>query len=245
MQTETVQKNEYKLEKFQGPLDLLLFLIKKNEVNIYDIPIAEITDQYLEYLNLETSIDLENLTEFYIIAATLLQIKSRMLLPIEVSEMDEEAEDPRQELVEKLIEYQKYRKLTEIMAELHPEDEWVPERKKKQMMLPFRSEEELWEKVEVWDLLKCFSHIMKGITRERIFSLHEEVSTNEKIVLINEFLENRDDFLFTELLVRENSVFDIICSFLAVLECIKIKRITVYQNRFFGEIKICAYKKES
>jgi segregation and condensation protein A len=245
MQAETVQKNEYKLDKFQGPLDLLLFLIKKNEVNIYDIPIAEITDQYLEYLNLETSIDLENLTEFYIIAATLLQIKSRMLLPMEAEQLDNEAEDPRQELVEKLIEYQKYRKLTEIMAELHPDNEWIPERKKKQMMLPFKPEEELWEKVEVWELLKCFSHIMKSITRERIFDLHEEVSTNEKIALINEFLEDRREFLFTELLVREDSVLEVICSFLAILESIKSKRIMVYQNRFFGEIKICAYKKES
>jgi segregation and condensation protein A len=105
------EKQSFKLEKFEGPLDLLLFLIRKAEINIYDIPIAAITEQYLGYLKYATRVDLDNITEFYLMAATLIWIKSRMLLPVEV-DLESELEDPRRELVEKLIEYQKYKKLS-------------------------------------------------------------------------------------------------------------------------------------
>ena len=111
MENSTAGKGRsFRVNEFEGPLDLLLFLIRKNDVNIYDIPIAGITEQYLEYLRFDTELDLEDLTEFHSLAATLLYIKSRMLLPVEL-EMDDEGEDPRQELVEKLIEYQKFKKL--------------------------------------------------------------------------------------------------------------------------------------
>ena len=113
---------QFRLQLFEGPLDLLLFLIKKNEVNIYDIPVAEITEQYLEYLTYATKLDLENLTEFHVMAANLLYIKSRMLLPVEI-EADDDIEDPRQELVDKLIEYQKFKKLSELMEEKEREAE--------------------------------------------------------------------------------------------------------------------------
>ena len=102
----------FSLDEFDGPLDVLLFLIKKNEVNIYDIPIGQITEQFLEYLDFAVTTDLENLTDFYSMASDLIYIKSRMLLPVEISFGEEELEDPRQELVEKLIEYQKFKKLS-------------------------------------------------------------------------------------------------------------------------------------
>ncbi|MEE8591017.1 MAG: segregation/condensation protein A, partial [Spirochaetia bacterium] len=124
-------KQEFKLESFEGPLDLLLFLIRKSEINIYDIPIATIIEQYIEYLNYSTKIDLENITDFYLMAATLLYIKSRMLLPVEV-DLAEELEDPRTELVEKLIEYQKFKKLSELIEEKGQEAEWSIERKSAQ-----------------------------------------------------------------------------------------------------------------
>ena len=106
------KSNTYKLGDFEGPLDLLLFLIKKNEVNIYDIPIGEITEQFLEYMDYAVTTDLSSLTEFYAMAADLLYIKSRMLLPVEIELDGEELDDPRQELVDRLIEYQKFKKLT-------------------------------------------------------------------------------------------------------------------------------------
>ncbi len=232
-------KQQFKLGRFEGPLDLLLFLIRKSEVNIYDIPIASITEQYLAWLQYATRVDLENITEFYLMAATLLYIKSRMLLPVEIS-LEDEIEDPRKELVEMLIEYQRYKKLSELIAEKEKEVEWVIERQKSQIALPFPEDGEIWEQVSVWDLLKTFSALISSITSERIIDLYEEVSVNEKITLIHEYLESRGEFLFTDLLVKGNSLMEMICSFLAVLELIKARLIVVLQNKLFGDIRIRA-----
>lgn len=232
---------QFRLQQFEGPLDLLLFLIKKNEVNIYDIPVAEITEQYLEYLTYATELDLENLTEFHLMAANLLYIKSRMLLPVEI-EADDDIEDPRQELVDKLIEYQKFKKLSELMEEKEREAEWVIERKKLQRALPF-ADEELWEKVDVWDLLKTFSSLMTNLTSERIIDLFEEVTVNEKMALMTELLETKGQCNFTDLVVRSGSVMDIVCAFLAILEAVKFRMVSIYQNKMFGDIIIKPYEK--
>jgi segregation and condensation protein A len=228
--------HSFTLDEFEGPLDLLLFLIKKNEVNIYDIPIAQITEQYMGCLSRAEALDLEDVTEFYAMAATLLYIKSRMLLPAETGLEDEE-EDPRQELVEKLIEYQKFKKLSELMEEKEREAEWVIERKKLQRALPFM-DEDLWEKMDIWDLLKTFSGLMANLPGERIIDLYEEVSVNEKITLLTELLERRGECNFTDLVVRKGSVMDIVCAFLAVLEAVKLRMILILQNRMFGDILI-------
>ncbi|MDR3333972.1 MAG: segregation/condensation protein A [Treponema sp.] len=233
---DTSAAHSFRLKEFEGPLDLLLFLIKKNEVNIYDIPVAQITEQYLQYLSYVTELDLEDVTEFHALAASLLYIKSRMLLPVEMN-LDEEIEDPRQELVDKLIEYQKFKKLSELMEEKEREAEWVIERKKLQRALPF-GEETLWEQMDVWDLLKTFSSLMSNLSSERIIDLYEEVSVNEKITLMVELLESRGECGFTDLVVREGSVMDIVCAFLAILEAVKSRMIVILQNRMFGDILI-------
>ncbi len=230
-------KQHFRLGEFEGPLDLLLFLIKKNEVNIYDIPIAQITEQYLEYLEFATQTSLDDLTEFYVLAATLLYIKSQMLLPVEVDFEDDFA-DPRKELVERLIEYQEYKKISQLMAEKERETEWVIERKRKQPVLPFPEDDGLWEQIDVWDLLRTFSNIMTSLSSERIIDLYEEITINEKISLINELLETRGEFMFTDLLVHDRSTLDIVCAFLAILESVKSRRIAIYQNRLFGDIRI-------
>ncbi|MDR2901265.1 MAG: segregation/condensation protein A [Treponema sp.] len=239
--TANANSHSFRLKEFEGPLDLLLFLIKKNEVNIYDIPVVQITEQYMEYLSYATELDLEDLTEFHALAATLLYIKSRMLLPVEVN-IDDDIEDPRQELVDKLIEYQKFKKLSVLMEEKEKEAEWVIERKKLQRALPF-VEEELWEKVDIWDLLKTFSSLMTDLSGERIIDLYEEVSVNEKITLMNELLEKSGECQFTELVTKQGSVLDIVCAFLAVLEAVKFRMITIYQNRMFGDIMIRPFEK--
>lgn len=242
-ETSHTEKQKFKLENFEGPLDLLLFLIQKSEVNIYDIPIATITEQYLEYLNYATRVDLENITEFYLMAATLLYIKSRLLLPVEV-DLQEEWEDPRRELVDKLIEYQKFRKLSELMEEKEQAAEWIIERRKVQPILPF-PEEELWEEVNVWDLLRTFSTMISAFSAERVIDLHEEVTVNEKIALIFELLESKGEFLFADLLIKKTSIMEVICGFLAVLELAKTAAILVYQNRMFGDILIRAKPKST
>jgi segregation and condensation protein A len=236
---DTVSKNagySFKLNEFEGPLDLLLFLIRKNEVNIYDIPIAQITEQYLEYLRYAETLDLENVTEFHALAATLLYIKSGTLLPVEM-EGDDDFVDPRKELVERLIEYQKIKKLSDLMEEKEREAEWVIERRKLQQALPF-NDGELWEKLDIWDLLKTFSNLMHNISGERVIDMYEEVSVNEKITLLSELLENRGECSFTDLVVRSGSMMDIVCAFLAVLEAVKLRMILVFQNRMFGDILI-------
>ena len=243
MEQDIDSKQKYKLDHFEGPLDLLLFLIKKNEVNIYEIPIHEITEQYIDYLKYATRIDLENITEFYVLASTLLYIKSRLLLPVEIN-IDDEIEDPRQELVAKLIDYQKFKKLSELMTEKEKKSEWVLERKKVQKILPFSDEDNLWDEIEVWDLLKSFSHVMKNFNSERIINLYEEVSVNEKVTLINELLEKKTEFYFNDLIINTDSIMEIICSFLAILEMAKSSNIAFFQNRLFGDIKITRYLEE-
>jgi segregation and condensation protein A len=109
-----------------------------------------------------------------------------------------------------------------------------------QTSLPCVQDEDQWEQIEVWDLLRTFSHIMTNLTPERIINLYEEVSINEKISLIQEFLDTRGEFNFTDLIIRPDSIMEIICSFLAILECVKMKRIRILQNRLFGDIRIVA-----
>jgi segregation and condensation protein A len=242
MSATASEKQHFHLGDFDGPLDLLLFLIKRSEVNIYDIPIASITEQYLGFLSFATKVDLDTMTEFYLMAATLLYIKSKMLLPAELS-LDDELEDPRKELVEKLIEYQKFRKLSDLMAEKEGEVEWIIERNRNQRILPF-ADEGIWEQVNVWDLLQTFSSLLSNLSSERIIDLYEEVSVNEKVTLIAEILEEREEFMFTDL-VKKRTLLEIVCAFWAVLELVKERKILVLQNRLFGDIRIRARRDQS
>jgi segregation and condensation protein A len=224
------------LKDFEGPLDLLLFLIKKNDVNIYDIPAAEITEQYLAYLRAADALDLDGASEFYALASDLLYIKSRMLLPVEIG-VEDDMEDPRQGLVEKLIEYQQFKKLSELMEEREREVELIVERRKPERDLPF-AESELWQKADVWDLLRTFSALMRDIAPERVIDLYEEVSVNEKIALMTELLEDRGECAFADLVTRRHSAADIVCAFLAILEAMKIRMILIFQSAMYGDIRI-------
>ena len=239
-QTETENTHKFKLQDFEGPLDLLLFLIRKSEINIYDIPIAEIVEQYILYLEYATKKNLDNLSEFYIMASTLLYIKSKMLLPVEVN-MEDEFEDPRKELVERLIEYQKFKKISDIMSVKEKESEWIIERNSKQRNLSFVNDEELWEEIDVWDLLQTFSSIVGNFSNEQILDFYEEVSLNEKLTLMSELLEKNSEILFNELIINSSSILEFVCSFLAVLDAVKNKVIQVYQNKMFGDIRIRKY----
>ena len=229
----------FKINQFEGPLDLLLFLIKKNEINIYDIPIAQITEQYLDYLASSPEMDLEEVSEFHAMAATLLLIKSRTLLPVEM-DFDDEDEDPRQELVEQLIEYQKFKKLSVLMEEKEREVEWAIERKRLERALPFH-DEDLWVKTDVWALLKTFSDLMSSLSgegMESIMNLYEEVTINEKTTLLVEILEKQGECRFADLVIRHGSALDKICAFLALLDAVKLRMVLVFQHRMFGDIVI-------
>jgi len=235
-------KRKFSAGEFEGPLDLLWYLIHKSEINIYDIPIAEITEQYLEYLDYAVQTDLGDLSEFYRWAAMLLCMKSRMLLPVEIDYEDEEIEDPRQELVDKLIEYQKFKKLSELMEKKEDDSEWTFERSRIQRVLPFEDRESDWEEVDTWELLlqmqKMFKSMMKEYSNDAILNMYEEISVNEKITLMNELLEKGGECMFSQLIVREGNEMDVICAFMAILEAVKFKLIRILQNRIFGDIKL-------
>ena len=230
-------KYKVKVGDFEGPLDLLLFLIKKSEVNIYDIPISEITDKYIAYLKYLQKIDLDNLTEFYQMAATLLYIKSRMLIPGNDEVFDDDNVDPRKELIEKLIEYQKYKKLSELVEKRKETNGPLIEKKRVQKMLPFK-DEDIWQNISVWDLFKSFSNILSKFSVERIIDLYEEVTVKEKISLIYEFIDKEETFFFNDLIKNEKSIMEFICAFLAVLDLVKQRVICIYQNKLFSDIRI-------
>lgn len=237
-------RRKYTAGEFEGPLDLLWTLIRESKVNIYDIPIAQITDQYLDYLDYAVQTDLGDLSEFYNWAAKLLYIKSRMLLPVEVTyDDDDDDDDPRKELVDKLIEYQKFKRLSELMEEQEDTSEWNFERAKIQRVLPFDKEEAMWEQVDTWDLLqqmqKIFRDMVSQYSNEKILNMYEEISVNEKITLMNERLERTGECMFTELITRPGNEMDVVCAFMALLEAVKFRMILVLQNRLFGDIKIC------
>jgi segregation and condensation protein A len=232
---ESDLQHKFKLNEFEGPLGLLLHMIRKNEINIHDIPIAQITEQYLEYVRFAENMNLEHLTEFHTMAATLLYIKSRTLLPVEMNE-DADEEDPRTELVERLIEYQKFKKLSELIEEKGKENEWIVERRKLQH-LPTFFDDNMWEKAVIWDLLKTFSSLTMNLPAERIIDLYEEVTVNEKTALLAELLENQGECIFTDLIIHAGAL-DVVCAFLAVLEAVKMRMITIFQNRLFGDMQI-------
>lgn len=231
----------YRVGEFDGPLDVLWALIQENKINIYDIPVAELTEQFLNWLDQAAEADLQDLSGFYRWASKLLLIKSRMMLPVEVQLDDDEYEDPRADLVERLIEYQKFKKLSSLLEQKEEESEWTFERKLIHRTVP--KDDGLWEQADTRGLLEEMQRLFKGMVRaysdEKILSMYEEISVNEKITLMREFLETRGECYFTDLIVRKGSVLDVICAFLAVLEAVKFRIASIYQSRVFGSIKIC------
>ena len=233
----------FQLHEFEGPLDLLLHLIQRAEVNVYDIPIAAITDQYLRYVassaarNGDPQRRLEHLTQFQVMAATLLHIKSRMLLPLPYTD-DQPYEDPRRELVEQLLEYQRFKRLSEILAQHQQKAHWIITRNEPRVLV---ESPELDDGSEVQlspdDLLAAFKNIVAAIGGEQLTSLYEEFTVNEKIALVYERLALTAAFSFLEL-VRGGSALEIICAFWAVLELAKSQTIAVVQRQQFAPIVV-------
>lgn len=229
-------KPTFKTPIFEGPLDLLLFYITKNKINIYDIPIAEITDQFIAYLE-EHKVDLADCSEFYKMAADLLYIKSRMLLPVEV-EIGEEYEDPRQELVERLIEYQKIKKYTQLLLGNSDGGSFTVPRRENFFTLPY-TDEQLFDGVDVNLLLKTFYKLLSRKTpSNKIFNVYEDVTPEEKIALINELLETRDQITIEDVIVHMDQNVHIICAFMAILQATKDHLILIQQLEPDGEIII-------
>lgn len=220
---------------FDGPLDLLLFLIQENEANIYDLPISLITDQFILYIN-KNEANLNDLASFYKMGAELLYIKTKMLLP-QISELDEEYEDPREELVNSLIQYQKFKKLTDLLSGTDKEGRLYFNRGENTFVVPFE-DKELFQGVSLDDLLFTFSNILGKKPPTKIFNIFREVSISDKEALIMEELELKETVTIQEIIKDFENPLHTICAFMAILDMAKRNIIVFLQKVSNGEIYI-------
>ena len=244
-----------KLQVFEGPLDLLLHLIDKNKVNIYDIPIAMITEQYMEYVNQMDKEDLNVVSEFLVMAATLLDIKSRMLLPKEVNEEGEE-EDPRAELVEKLLEYKMYKYMSYELKDYMDNAAGV-----------FFRTPDLPDEVLKYKEPVDPSELLEGLTLQKLNSIYqsilkrqeakidpirskfgeiekEEISLEDHIVFLDSYAKEHKTFSFRKLLENGSGKTYVIVTFLGILEMMKMGKLTIVQENIFDDILITYREKE-
>lgn len=227
-----MEKLQYKLETFEGPLDLLLTLIKKNKVSIYDIPIVEITEQYLEAIEGIDEDEIENTSEFLVMAADLLYIKSKMLLP---KNEEEEEEDPREELAQRLAEYQKFKEASKELRKTEFASKYMVFREEEQIKFPVP---EYNREHTISDLLDAFNSIMaRKIRKEkptkRAFTGivgREKVSVDDMVEKICKRLRKKKKVGFKTLFKEEDSKPEMIATFLAVLEMIKLNRLFAQYN---------------
>lgn len=238
-----------KLQVFEGPLDLLLHLLDKNKVNIYDIPIVEITNQYMAYIAEMRRQDLNVMSEFIVMAATLIDIKSRMLLPSD-PENEEEEGDPRAELVQQLLEYKMYKCMAYELKDRQMEASYMMFRKPAipKEVLAYEEPVDLEELVGDMNLAKLheiFQNIMKKQVdkidpiRSKFGKIEkEEVSLEEKMSALEDYAEKHKHFSFRSLLETQCSKVEVIVTFLAILELMKTGKIFISQEHIFDDIQI-------
>lgn len=224
------------LDTFEGPLDLLLYLIRKQNLNILDVPIADITDQYVNYINLMKELELELAGEYLLMAAMLAEIKSKMLLPL--FEEVEDEEDPRAELVRRLLEYERYRKASEELDKLKrlERDVFVTGVESSHLAQPIELPD-----IALQDLLLSFQEVLKRA--EMFTTLHvlkEPLSVRERMTTILEKLKNKDFLDFTELFDLEEQKTGLVVTFLAILELMKESLIEIVQTKAYGIIHVKA-----
>ena len=243
---------EYKVkfEVFEGPMDLLLYLVKKEEVDIYEVNLTKIAREFIEYVDLMREFDIEIAGEFLVMASTLMYIKSKELLPVDQqveAEEDEEGEDPRWELIRKLVEYKKFKDAADKLEVLEHEQEDVYPR------LPAKQDFEMPEdrgprvEVNIFDLINAVNDVLKRVEaragdESEIFD--EQFTVPEKINAIRERLASGGSFSFTELLAHAASRNEVVATFLAMLEMIRLAQIQISQADAFGDITITPGKGE-
>lgn len=229
-----------KLEKFEGPFEVLLYLIRSQEIDIFDIPILKVTEQYLAFLEMMREENLDVAGEFLVMAATLIQIKARMLLPVETEEEEEEVEedDPRLELVEKLLEYRKFRDLSRGLGALQERaSDWFGRRVKP--VLTAADDEEEYLEVSLYDLVKAIRAMLRFMGEGPIHQvLAEGASVDDKILFIAETLESKGSITWTELARECRSRVEIVCCLLAILELCRMNRVRAHQHHVYGDIRI-------
>ena len=231
------------LSAFEGPLDLLLHLIRLNEVDIYDIPISTVADQFVEYLDMMQELDLDLASEFLLMAATLMEIKSRMLLPTD-PEAEEPEEDPRFELIEQILEYKKYKELSGRLGEKADEESSVFTRTSKE---DFDDEtgEPMFE-VSIFELMQAFKKVLEYTADESFGEITlEEISVEERMDELRDRLLEKNNMLLEEIFEGQTRTkAGLIGTFLALLELVRLKEVAARQKAQFGEIRLYLVKKE-
>ena len=230
-------------EVFEGPMDLLLFLVKKQEVDIYDVNMTELAHQFLEYLDIMKTLDLDLAGEFIVMASTLMYIKSRELLPVDQQvedENEEEIEDPRWELIRKLVEYKRFKDVTTDLQKLEFEQEKVYTRRPGSIPLdPLPMDNRL--EASIFDLIGAVDRVLQQyFSREAAKReiVDDQWSISEKIVVIRHRLGEAKRLRFSELFNEAGSRGEIVATFLALLELVRLKQLLAMQSEVFGEIDI-------
>lgn len=241
------------LDTFEGPMDLLLHLIEKSKIDIYDIPINEITEQYLDYLSKMGEMDLEITSEFLLMAATLLEIKSKLLLPVtknkdDVEQLEIEQADPRYDLVRSLVEYRKYKYASSKLRDFEEIQSKVYY-KPKEDLSDFIDEDDDLIEMDLNKLITIFKKLMlKGKINDKTLKLHEierdDYTLEECISIIKNKLKKNKILKFYELFNCDTNRNEIISIFLSLLELVKSKYIAIYQKKNFDEIFIKRLKEE-
>lgn len=219
------------LEVFEGPLDLLLYLIKKNDMEISEIPIAQITSEYLRYVNLMKELNLEMAGEFLVMASTLMQIKARMLLPSH----DEEEEDsgPLEELKARLLEYQRYKEIAQVLSAREEEFSNLHYRP-----APVFGKDDFTLEVSLFELIDTFRNVLRELPNDVKEIVYQEIPIEQRIREILDMFEGKQYLTFGEILKSETTRYGLIISFLAMLELIRLKQIFAKQSKLFDEIRV-------
>lgn len=234
-----------KLPSFEGPFDLLLFLIKKNEVDIYNIPIADITHQYLEYLNIMKMLNLDIAGEFIEMIATLMLIKVRMLLPRPVGQIDEEYEDPRSQLVAQLLEYKQFKEASSTLGDLeNTRRKFYPRGiPSENQILSAPEDGDLLRDATLFDLISAFKKALDNMPKVTVHRVNViKVTLENQVRFIFEQFQDRPYVLFREISQPLKSKIEMIVTFMAVLDLMQLRFLTAKQSEAFGEIRLVSLK---
>ena len=240
-------KVKYKIviDNFEGPFDLLCFLISKNKMDIFDIPLSEITDKYIEYLENMQELDMDIATEFLVMATTLLYLKSKKLLPIAEPEESEEMEITEEELMARLVRYKKYKEKQEELRQMYEQNfgtfEKMPEKIKTKLNIDYS------KLFSLQDMLMFYSGVL-GRNKEKInvkaedverIAIYEKVTIKSKVKQIVDIFKKKTTFIFNKVFsLKENKRIDVVTAFLSILELSRLKNVKISQDKMFGDITV-------
>jgi segregation and condensation protein A len=240
------EKYQVRIENFEGPFDILLYLVRNSKINIHELSISEITRQFVIFMSgfeaVNETIDIEETSNFVLTASILLYLKSKTLLPQEILVDEDEDNDSRKEFIDNLIEYQKYKNTAQLLKRCLDEEK-VLIRREAQLSLDFKDSEN-WEEVSIMDLIIAFSRVAREMDKTIFKTLEiEEISIDDKIDEILNFVTNNETLEFNNLFPAHCSKYVLIITFLALLELVKMKKVFILQHKLFGTMKIT--KRES